>query len=227
MQFVVCRATTDFTGWPTPPTTPLSAEKILEMASRTTTTTTTTTTTEATTTTTTTTTTPQPTTPGICTSECQLAGTIRLTNGAQWVPELIDRNTAEYKSLAANITAEVSHTIKHSARILHKREARAKVEDLSYNAHVGDDFIISKCYGTDVSVLLRKQYALVHTQRRLALISFAATLTVINLRQLHHGMVRDCWNHTTCSFCLQLKSAYEKSDSLNKIFRNVWIDGFK
>jgi hypothetical protein len=31
----------------------------------------------------------------------------------------------------------------------------------------------------------------------------------------------------TIAFCLQLKSAYEKSDSLNKLFRNVWIDGFK
>jgi hypothetical protein len=117
----ISRATTDFTGWPTPPTTPLSAEKILEMASRTTTTTTTTTTTEATTTTTSTTTTPRPTTPGICTSECQLAGTIRLTDGAQWVPELIDRNTAEYKSLAANITAEVSHTVHKALSALRAR----------------------------------------------------------------------------------------------------------
>jgi len=138
----ICRATTDFTGWPTPPTTPLSAEKILEMASRTTTTTTTTTTTEATTTTTSTTTTPRPTTPGICTSECQLAGTIRLTDGAQWVPELIDRNTAEYKSLAANITAEVSHTNHKALSALHKR---AKVEDLSYNARTWAMTLLSKC----------------------------------------------------------------------------------
>lgn len=62
----------------------------------------------STTTTTTTTTTPKPTTPGVCNEDCDLAGTIKLVGGAQWVPELLDRNTKEYQILANEVQTQVS-----------------------------------------------------------------------------------------------------------------------
>lgn len=61
-------------------------------------------------TTTTTTTTNKPTTPGMCKSECDLAGTIKLTGGAKWMPELLDRNTKEYQILANEVQYLVSVT---------------------------------------------------------------------------------------------------------------------
>ncbi|KAJ8965613.1 hypothetical protein NQ314_004004 [Rhamnusium bicolor] len=107
-------ATTEFTGWPTPSTTPISIEKLLE-AARTASTSTTqtieTTISTTSTTTTTTTTTPAPTTPGICIDECDLAGTIKLVGGAKWVPELLDRNTKEWQILANEVQTQVSGKI--------------------------------------------------------------------------------------------------------------------
>lgn len=67
VYFFYFRASTEFTGWPTPSTTPISIEKLLEAARHAHTSTTTEAVTEpssTTTTTTTTTTTPKPTTPG-------------------------------------------------------------------------------------------------------------------------------------------------------------------
>lgn len=111
--------TTEFTGWPSPPTTPFSIERLLAQqnaesidisvllgavagqASSSTTTTTTTTST-------TTTTTVRPTQPGLCRSECDLAGTIRIVDGVQWTPELLDHNTVEWKNLAHEVEAQVS-----------------------------------------------------------------------------------------------------------------------
>ncbi|XP_031337691.1 mucin-5AC-like [Photinus pyralis] len=102
------RATTEFTGWPTPSTTPLSIEKILERARAAAGATSSTTTeaamsTPSTSTTTTSTTTTRPTTPGLCLSECDLVGTIKLTGGAKWAPELLDRNTKEWQLLANEV----------------------------------------------------------------------------------------------------------------------------
>lgn len=114
------RATTEFTGWPTPPTTPISIEKLLEAARAAAASSSTTspeeeeTSPSSTTTTTTTTTTQRPTTPGICEKECDIAGTIKLIGGAKWVPELLDRNTKEWQILANEVQTQVrTHTQKH------------------------------------------------------------------------------------------------------------------
>lgn len=114
------RVTTEFTGWPTVSTTPVSVQKILEqqgaemidifeILGRT-----------STTTTTTTTTTPQPQTssttirptmPGRCHGQCDLAGTIKIVDGVTWKPELLDHNTVEWKNLAREVEIQVSeHT---------------------------------------------------------------------------------------------------------------------
>ncbi|KAK5649279.1 hypothetical protein RI129_000308 [Pyrocoelia pectoralis] len=101
------RATTEFTGWPTPSTTPLSIEQLLARARAaagvTPSTTSETTMSSTTSTTTTSTTTARPTTPGLCQSECDLVGTIKLIGGAKWVPELLDRNTKEWQILANEV----------------------------------------------------------------------------------------------------------------------------
>lgn len=102
------RATTEFTGWPSPSTTPISIEKILAAAKAAASTSTTEENTPSTTTTTTTTTTtPAPTTPGVCTAECDLAATIKLVGGAKWVPELLDHNTQEWQTLANEVRDQV------------------------------------------------------------------------------------------------------------------------
>lgn len=103
------RPTTEF-KWPTPSTTtPISIEELLARATMSVS--------EllvpitkvlsTTSTTTTTTTTPRPTTPGICEQDCEVAGTIRITGNASWVPELLDRNTQEWQNLANEIEREV------------------------------------------------------------------------------------------------------------------------
>lgn len=108
-------STTEFTGWPSPATTPFSIEKLLELqraesidisellggAGRTSTTSTTTTTT------TTTSTTVRPTHPGLCHGQCDLAGTIKIIDGVKWSPELLDHNTEEWKNLARDVEAQV------------------------------------------------------------------------------------------------------------------------
>lgn len=106
------RATTEFTGWPTPSTTPIPLEKLLEMAKTQITSSTSSSTTTASTTTsttTTTTTTPRPTTPGVCTEDCDLAGTVKLVGGVEWVPELLDHNTKEWQDLASKVERQVRH----------------------------------------------------------------------------------------------------------------------
>lgn len=111
------RATTEFTGWPTPPTTPLSIDKLnaqtinfedLLTASGTSSTSSTT----STTTSTTTTTTPRPTKPGHCTADCDLAATIKIIDGVAWKPELLDHNTVEWKNLAHELEAQVGYLLK-------------------------------------------------------------------------------------------------------------------
>lgn len=111
------RATTEFTGWPTPSTTPIPLEKLLEMAKTQTTTSsssTTTTTSTTTSTTTTTTTTPRPTTPGVCTEDCDVAGTVKLVGGVMWVPELLDHNTEEWQDLASEVQGQLETTYRRS-----------------------------------------------------------------------------------------------------------------
>lgn len=114
------RASTEFTGWSTPSTTPLSIEKLLsqskasEVAAVLTSTSEPTTSTSTTTTTTTTTMKPPPTTtPGQCSendSVCELVGTVRLVGSGseKWVPELLDHNTAEWRLLANEVETQVT-----------------------------------------------------------------------------------------------------------------------
>lgn len=108
-----CRATTEFTGWPTVSTTPLSIDKILqsqgvesidlsEILGKTSSSTSTTVMT-----TTTTTTTVRPTQPGTCHVQCDLAGTIKIVDGVRWKPELLDHNTVEWKNLAKEVQIQV------------------------------------------------------------------------------------------------------------------------
>lgn len=81
------RASTEFTGWPSPSTTPFSIEKLLEAQRNATATSPlpdylTEATTRRTTTTTTTTPVPPPsTTPGLCRKECDIAATIKIVSG--------------------------------------------------------------------------------------------------------------------------------------------------
>lgn len=111
MNFV--RATTEFTGWPTVSTTPLSIEKLLQqqgvesidisdILGRTSSSTSTTAVT-----TTTSTTTVRPTQPGLCHVQCDLAGTIKIVDGVKWKPELLDHNTVEWKNLAKEVEIQV------------------------------------------------------------------------------------------------------------------------
>lgn len=110
------RATTEFTGWPTPSTTPISIEKLLEAARTATVASSanvslipsTNEISSSTSSTTTTTTTPRPTTPGVCEEECEIAGTIRIVGNTTWVPELFDRNTREWQELANQVEREVT-----------------------------------------------------------------------------------------------------------------------
>lgn len=114
------RATTEFTGWPTPSTTPISIEKLLEAARTATVSSVSsipiTEATSSTSTTSTTTTTPRPTTPGVCEEECEVAGTIKIIGNTSWVPELLDRNTQEWQNLANEIEQEVSLRILNSIK---------------------------------------------------------------------------------------------------------------
>lgn len=115
----IFRVVTEFTGWSTPSTTPLSIEKLLqqskaaELAAMTSTLEPTTSTTTTTTTTTTTMKPPPTTTPGQCSesdSVCELVGTVRIVGSGseKWVPELLDHNTAEWRLLASEIETQVN-----------------------------------------------------------------------------------------------------------------------
>lgn len=108
------RASTEFTGWPSPSTTPFSIEKLLEAQRNATATSplpelsTEATTRRIITTTTTTPSPPPPTTPGICRRECDIAGTIKIVSGVEWVPELLDHHTDEWQKLANEVKQELN-----------------------------------------------------------------------------------------------------------------------
>ncbi|XP_074038860.1 uncharacterized protein isoform X2 [Leptinotarsa decemlineata] len=127
------RATTEFTGWPTPSTTPISIEKLLEAAKAATSSTSRTietTIATSTTTTTTTTTTPKPTTPGVCTNECDLAATIKLVGGVKWAPELLDRNTKEWQVLANEVETQLDY-VYSSSPLLNKWYKKIRIDGFS------------------------------------------------------------------------------------------------
>ncbi|XP_055695635.1 mucin-2 isoform X2 [Lutzomyia longipalpis] len=138
------RATTEFTGWPTPSTTPFSIEKLLErqrtstiepqdfFSASTTTRTTTTTTTKATT--------QRPTEPGVCQSDCDLAATIKIVGGVMWKPELLDHNTDEWKSLAHEMESQLNSVYGKHAE-LSKWFKKVRIDSFSKGSVLVDYFV--------------------------------------------------------------------------------------
>ncbi|KAL1116310.1 hypothetical protein AAG570_005805, partial [Ranatra chinensis] len=145
-------------GWPSPPTTPISVEKILaaakeaaakEAAAREAAATTSTTP-PTTTTTTTTTTTPKPTTPGICDKDCDMAATIKIVGGAKWVPELLDHNTLEYQQLANEVTSQLE-AIYSSSDSLSRWYKKIRIDAFQEGSVIVDYFVELSELGRSVS----------------------------------------------------------------------------
>lgn len=146
------RATTEFTGWPTKPTTPLSIEKILELQKNaeriniadilftSTTEGTTSTTTTTTSTTTTTTTTPRPREVTVCKQDCSLAATIRIIDGVEWSPELLTHHTEEYKKLATELETSLNEVYLNSPT-LKKWFKGIRIDSFSKGSVLVDYFI--------------------------------------------------------------------------------------
>lgn len=141
------RVTTEFTGWPSPPTTPFSIEKLLEeqrklqiqeldiasflpkISSS-----------SSTTTTTSTTTTHRPTEPTICRTECNLAGTIRIIDGVTWSPEFLDHNTEEWKNLAIEVKSQLNE-VYSKANSLKKWYKEVRIDSFSKGSVLVDYFV--------------------------------------------------------------------------------------
>ncbi|XP_055856351.1 uncharacterized protein LOC129919489 [Episyrphus balteatus] len=153
------RQTTEFTGWPTPSTTPISIEKLLEQA-RTATVdiselspqTTTESTTSTSSTTTTTPEPPRPTKPGHCKSDCDLAGTIKIIDGVSWKPELLDHNTAEWKNLAREVEAQLNE-VYSSAPHLSQWYKKVRIDSFSKGSVLVDYFVELGNITQDVNTL--------------------------------------------------------------------------
>lgn len=152
------RATTEFTGWPSKATTPISIERLLELQrnameinvadllpkS---------TTPEPTTsTTTTTTTTPRPTQPTVCRSECSLAATIRIIDGVEWSPELLNDHTDEYKNLAAELELELNE-VYSSAPSLKQWFKKVRIDSFSKGSVLVDYFVELADIPKDINTL--------------------------------------------------------------------------
>ncbi|GAB0092936.1 hypothetical protein DMENIID0001_079880 [Sergentomyia squamirostris] len=138
------RATTEFTGWPTPSTTPFSIEKLLELQRTSTSATqdfiSASTTTRSTTTTTMRTTTQRPTEPGICQKDCDLAATIKIISGVMWTPEFLDHNTDEWKSLARDVESQLNSVYgKHPE--LSKWFRKVRIDSFSKGSVLVDYFV--------------------------------------------------------------------------------------
>ena len=152
------RATTEFTGWPSKATTPISIERLLELQrnameinvadllpkS---------TTTEATTsTTTTTTTTPRPTQPTVCRTECSLAATIRIIDGVEWSPELLTHHTDEYKNLAAELELELNE-VYSNAPSLKQWFKKVRIDSFSKGSVLVDYYVELSDIPKDINTL--------------------------------------------------------------------------
>ncbi|XP_026681483.1 LOW QUALITY PROTEIN: mucin-5AC [Diaphorina citri] len=146
-------ATTEFMGWPSPPTSTISIEELLRAAKASATST------ESaegaaasstSTTTTTTTTTPAPTTPGYCTTDCELAATIKLVGGAKWVPELLDHNTKEWQTLANEVEQQLD-TIYSSSSSLNRWYKKIRIDAFSPGSVLVDYFVELSELGRTVS----------------------------------------------------------------------------
>jgi SEA domain len=152
------RATTEFTGWPTKATTPISIEKLLELQrnameinvsdllpkS--------TTPEPTTTTTTTTTTTPRPTQPTVCRQECSLAATIRIIDGVEWSPELLTHHTDEYKNLAAELELELNE-VYNNAPSLKQWFKKVRIDSFSKGSVLVDYFVELADIPKDINTL--------------------------------------------------------------------------
>lgn len=152
------RATTEFTGWPTKATTPISIERLLELQrnameinvadllpkS--------TTPEPTTTTTTTTTTTPRPTQPSVCRSECSLAATIRIIDGVEWSPELLTHHTDEYKNLAAELEIELNE-VYSNAPSLKQWFKKVQIDSFSKGSVLVDYFVELSEIPKDINTL--------------------------------------------------------------------------
>lgn len=161
------RATTEFTGWPSPPTTPFSIEKLLEQQkvqsidiSELLKGVTSSSTTSATTTTrrTTPTTTARPTKPGVCRRECDLAGTIKLVDGIRWKPEYLDHNTQEWKTLAQNVETELNEVYSKSKE-LKKWFKKVRIDSFSKGSVLVDYFVeLNNITGTVDTLEIKKLF---------------------------------------------------------------------
>lgn len=147
------RATTEFTGWPSPPTSTISIEELLAAAKAAATSTETSAAADGvstSTTTTTTTTTPAPTTPGYCVTNCELAATIKLVGGAKWVPELLDHNTKEWQTLANEVEEQLDAVYRDSSA-LHKWYKKIRIDAFSPGSVLVDYFVELSELGRTVS----------------------------------------------------------------------------
>uniref|UniRef100_A0A336KX75 CSON000951 protein n=1 Tax=Culicoides sonorensis TaxID=179676 RepID=A0A336KX75_CULSO len=178
------RATTEFTGWPTVATTPISIEKLLANSGG-----------EkidiaslfnkalgnvngntggssfdsqanipdspfslpTTTTTTTSTTTVKPTEPGICQTECDLAGTIRIVDGVKWRPELLDHNTDEWKNLAKEVKQELNEVFIKSDK-LRRWYKTLRIDSFSKGSVLVDYFVELDDISDEVNTLQIKGF---------------------------------------------------------------------
>ncbi|XP_022821978.1 flocculation protein FLO11 [Spodoptera litura] len=140
------RASTEFTGWPSPSTTPFSIEKLLEAQRNATATSplpefsTEATTRRTTTTTTTTPVPPPPTTPGLCKRECDIAATIKIVSGVKWIPELLDHNTEEWQRLAKDVKEELN-SVYSKSDYLRKWYKDIRIDGFSEGSVLVDYFI--------------------------------------------------------------------------------------
>jgi len=112
------KATTEFAGWPSPPTT----------------------TTRSTTTTTTTPAPTVPTTPGVCGANCRLAATLKITGGRPWTNTLLDPHTQDWQNLADRVTQELTVLYRNSE--LGNSFNRVEVEAFSPGSIIVDYYIV-------------------------------------------------------------------------------------
>lgn len=158
------RASTEFTGWPSPSTTPFSIEKLLEAQRNATATSpmpefrTESTTRRVTTTTTTTSAPPPPTTPGVCRRECDIAATIKIVSGVKWIPELLDHHTNEWKRLASDVKEELN-SVYSKSDFLRKWYKGIRIDGFTEGSVLVDYFIELKEVEEKVNTLdLKKMF---------------------------------------------------------------------
>ncbi|XP_050665298.1 uncharacterized protein LOC126965651 [Leptidea sinapis] len=139
------RSATEFTGWPSPSTTPFSIERLLELQRNSTSTTplpeiVTEATTRRIATSTTTQAPPPPTTPGVCRQECDIAATIKIVAGVNWVPEFLDQHTKEWKDLAQDVKNELN-SVYSKSDLLSKWYKGIRIDGFSQGSVLVDYFI--------------------------------------------------------------------------------------